>query len=129
MLGTIPIILIVGSFLGFLAGLGIGGGSLLILWLTFALDMDPGIVRSINLIFFIPTAVIACIFRWRNGSLKIRPILPAVFSGCAAAILFSFLSAYMEMALLQKLFGMLLIFTGLRELFQKQKRPSSRSPG
>lgn len=125
MLDTIPVTLCISTFVGLLSGLGIGGGSLLILWLTLVLDMDAGIVRSINLLFFIPAAVISCFFRWRQGSVQFRQILPPILSGCTAALLFSFLSATIKISLLKKLFGMLLIFTGLRELFQKQKRPSS----
>ena len=125
MLESIPVILLVGTLLGFLSGLGIGGGSLLILWLTLVLDMDPGIARAINLLFFIPSAVIACIFRWRQGSLQPARILPAILSGCTAALLFSFLSASLDITLLKKLFGILLVFTGFRELFYKQKKPSS----
>ena len=40
--------LLVGTVLGFLTGLGIGGGSLLILWLTIVLGMDQQTARSIN---------------------------------------------------------------------------------
>ena len=34
MLESLPFVLFISSALGFLAGLGVGGGSLLILWLT-----------------------------------------------------------------------------------------------
>ena len=34
MLESLPVAVIIGTVLGFLSGLGIGGGSLLILWLT-----------------------------------------------------------------------------------------------
>ena len=44
--------LVVGLVLGFLAGLGIGGGSLLILWLTLFANTGPQTARAINLMFF-----------------------------------------------------------------------------
>lgn len=125
MLESTPVILMISTILGFLSGLGIGGGSLLILWLTVVLDMDPATARTINLLFFIPSAVIACFFRRCRGTLRFRPLLPAILSGCTAALLFSFLSAALNVTLLKKLFGILLIFTGLHQLFQKQKKPSS----
>ena len=68
MLESLPIILIVGTVLGFLSGLGIGGGSLLILWLTMVLHTDPLVSRSINLLFFIPSALVACALRIRQGN-------------------------------------------------------------
>ena len=85
MLESLPVMLLVGTGLGFLTGLGIGGGSLLILWLTMVLNVDPLTARSINLLFFIPSAVIACIFRLKQGKLSLRPILPAIIAGCIAA--------------------------------------------
>ena len=121
-LSSIPINLIVGTALGFLSGLGIGGGSLLILWLTLVLNMDPGTARRINLLFFIPSALISGLLRWRNDGLRWKLILAAAAAGCASALLFSLLGKKMDTALLRKLFGFLLIAAGLRELFYRPKK-------
>lgn len=120
MLDSLPVILIVGTTLGFLTGLGIGGGSLLILWLTMVLDMDPAAARGINLLFFIPSAVIACLFRWKQGKLQWKPVLPAIAAGCAAAAVFTWLSTVLDVELLKKLFGLVLLAAGARELFYKK---------
>ncbi len=48
----------VAAILGFLAGLGVGGGSLLIIWLTMVVQSDQQEARLINLMFFIPSALI-----------------------------------------------------------------------
>lgn len=116
MLESLPVILVIGTVLGFLSGIGIGGGSLLILWLTFALHMDHSTARGINLLFFIPSALIACIFRWKQGCIRWKKILPAMLGGCIAAFAFSWLGSHMNLAILKKLFGLLLVFTGIREL-------------
>lgn len=121
MLESFPVILIVGTLLGFLSGLGIGGGSLLIIWLTVILGMDHTSARSINLLFFLPSALIACIFRWKQGAIRWKKILPAMVSGCIAAALFSWLGGMFQIELLKKLFGGLLILTGLRELFYRPR--------
>ena len=121
MLTSYPVMLLVGTVLGFLAGLGIGGGSLLILWLTMVLDMEPLTARSINLLFFLPAALIACLFRKKQGQLKVKTVLPAILAGCVAAGAFSFIGMGLDTSLLKKLFGGLLIITGLRELTYKRK--------
>ena len=121
MLDSLPVILIVGTVLGFLSGLGIGGGSLLIIWLTVALHADPMTARSINLLFFIPSALAACFIRFRRDKLQLHHVLPAALSGCIAAALFSVLAAKVDTALLKKLFGGLLIAAGLRELFYRPR--------
>ena len=125
MLASTPVILLIGTFLGFLSGLGIGGGSLLILWLTLVLDMDQHTARAINLLFFIPSALAVNIFRWKQGSLNLQTIIPAVISGCIAALWFSLIAAELELTLLKKMLGILLLVTGFRELFYKSKRPPS----
>lgn len=122
MLESLPVVLIVGAVLGFLAGIGVGGGSLLILWLTIVLETEHDIARGINLLFFIPSALIACLFRWKQGSLNLKNVLPAIFSGCIAAAIFSMLSGKIDMGLLRKLFGVLLLVTGLRELFYRPRK-------
>ena len=67
MLDTFPVALIVGAALGYLAGLGVGGGSLLILWLTLVLHTPGQEARLINLMFFITAAGSVSIFRWKQG--------------------------------------------------------------
>lgn len=122
MLESFPIAVLAGILLGFLSGLGIGGGSLLMLWLTLVLGMDHASARGINLLFFVPSALIACLFRWKQGALQWKQILPAIIAGCAAAAGFSWLSMYLDTPVIKKLFGILLIATGLRELFYRPRK-------
>jgi uncharacterized membrane protein YfcA len=122
MLERLPVSLIAGGALGFLSGIGVGGGSLLILWLTMVLHMPHSAARGINLLFFLPAAVICACFRCRQGKIPFRKILPAIISGCIAAAVFSYLSTLIDVTALQKLFGGLLILTGLREVVYKKKK-------
>lgn len=122
MLECFPVALAVGTALGFLSGLGTGGGSLLILWLTMVLHMDAAMARSINLLFYLPAAAVACLFRWKQGKLDWKSVLPAILAGCAAAGIFSYWVNNLDLPLLQKLFGGLLIFIGLRELFYRRRK-------
>ena len=111
-----------GTLFGFLAGIGVGGGSLLVLWLTVVLQMEHAAARSINLLFFLPSALIACAFRLRQGNLKIKPLLPAILTGCISAGIFSIISSMLDVLVLKKLFGVVLLFTGLRELFYRPRK-------
>ena len=122
MLDSVPVIIAVSIALGFLAGIGVGGGSLLILWLTLVLGMEHPQARLINLLFFLPSALIASFFRWKQGKLDIRKVLPAIIAGCAAAGICSFFSARLDMEVLKKLFGGLLLITGIRELMYKPQK-------
>lgn len=121
MLNSVPVCVIVGIVTGFLAAIGVGGGSILILWLTIVLQTPPEIARSINLLFFLPTAAIACICRIKQGTLQLRNSLPAILAGCFAALLFGSVAPLINTALLKKGFGVLLLFAGLRELLYRPR--------
>ena len=121
MLNSFPFALGVGTILGFLAGLGVGGGSLLIIWLTLVLGMEQSVARSINLMFFLPAAAISSLFRWRQGALKFRKIIPGMISGCLSAALFSIISKDISPGILDKAFGILLLMTGVRELLYRPR--------
>ena len=121
MLTSFPILLAVGIVLGFLAGIGVGGGSLLILWLTLILQVPYEQARFLNLLFFLPAALISSVFRWKQGTLPLKQALPGILAGCAIAILCAWVSRYFDTTFLKKGFGVLLLFTGIRELFYKPK--------
>ena len=116
------ITLLVGTTLGFLTGLGVGGGSLLMVWLTAVLGMDPLTARSINLLFYLPGAAIAILFRTRQGKIQWRNVLPPALAGCLAAAVCSRLSTAVDNSWLQKLFGVTLIIAGVREVLWRPKR-------
>ena len=112
----------VATVLGFLAGLGVGGGSLLMLWLTFVAGIDYPQARIINLLFFLPSALIATLFHRKQGSVSIKKIQPAIFSGCILAALFSLIGTHIDTAILKKCFGGLLLVTGIRELLYRPRK-------
>ena len=122
MLESFPVALLAGMILGCLAGMGVGGGSLMILWLTVIVGMDAQIARMINLLFFLPTAIFSTFLRWKSGTLPFRKVFPAMICGSAAAILLSLVSRKVDAAHLQKLLGLLLVVTGIRELFYRPRK-------
>lgn len=115
---TLPVAII----LGFLAGLGVGGGSLLMLWLTVVVGAEYPQARAINLLFFLPGALIATLFHCKQGRLDIKKLLPAIVLGCASAALFSLIGNRINTEFLKKCFGGLLLLTGLRELFYRPRK-------
>ena len=107
---------IVGAVLGFLSGLGVGGGSLLLLWMTLVLGADPEMARVMNLMFFLPCAIIATAFRWRQSRPDWRITLTAAAAGLLGALLGNCLSPILPRELLRKAFGVLFLMTGVREI-------------
>lgn len=112
----------VAAVFGFLAGMGVGGGSLLMLWLTTIMHMEYADARTINLVFFLPTALISTLFHHKQGSVNIRKILPGIICACIGAALLTIIGKQMDTGILKRLFGGVLIVTGLRELFYRPRK-------
>ena len=115
------IFLLIATLLGFLAGMGVGGGSLLLLWLTQVAMLEQTQARIINLLFFLPAALVATSFQAKSRSIDLKTSVTAAVTGCGAALLGTLLSRNMDMALLKKLLGGLLILTGVREIFYRPR--------
>jgi uncharacterized membrane protein YfcA len=113
--------LIMGTALGFLSGLGVGGGSLLMLWLTAVAGADHSHARIMNLMFFVPCALIATWFRWRKSRPDGPVALSAVLGGLAGAVLGNLLHARLELSLLRKALGGLFLICGIKELFYRRR--------
>ena len=122
MLTSLPVMIIVGTALGFLTGLGIGGGSLLMVWLTAVLGMPTLTARGINLLFYLPGAIIAICFRKKQGRIQWRNVLPPAIAGCAAAAVCSRFSTAVDNSIFRTIFGVILIAAGVRELFWSPKQ-------
>ena len=114
--------LLIGILLGFLAGMGVGGGSLLLLWLTQVVMLEQTQARILNLLFFLPAAAVATLFRTKQQKIHKKTAVSAILTGCSSALLFSLLSRVMDVALLQKLLGGLLILTGIREICYRPRK-------
>lgn len=118
-------------FAGFVSGalgaLGLGGGSVLILYLTLFAGMEQAQAQGINLVFFVPCALLAVVLYARKGLIA-RPLwLPAALFGLAGALLGSWLSGIFSSDVLQKLFGVLLLLFGVKEVFHRKRASDSDS--
>ena len=107
-----------GLILGILSGLGLGGGSLLVIWLTLGKSMEGSIAREISLLFFFPASLISIFLQ--RGKHREHSLLPAQISGAAAALGFSFLARVWDPGHFQKAMGILLIFLGIGQVFHRR---------
>ena len=112
---------------GFLAGacgsMGLGGGSVLIIYLTVFAGVRQLSAQGINLIFFLPTAALAVLIYSKKGIIKWKYILPIMLFGVVGTVFSSFLVGFLKAKLIKKLFGAVIVFYGVYELiFSKREK-------
>ena len=112
---------IVAVLIGIMAGLGIGGGGLLVIYLTLVLGIDQLNAQGINLCFFIFCAAASLPVHFKKRNIDIRQVLVLSIGGISTSVAGVYLSQMISTALLQKLFGALLLISGLISLFKKNK--------
>ncbi len=107
---------------GIFASMGLGGGMVLIVYLTVFAGFSQLVAQGINLVFFIPIAIISPVLHTKNKLVEWKKAVPAVLWGTAAVIISAWLANRIEQSLLSKAFGIFLILMGLKELFFKSEK-------
>lgn len=112
--------LIIGFLGGLAASMGLGGGFVLLVYLTAFAGFGQLQAQGTNLVFFLPIALISVIIHSKNKLVewKVLPIM-AIF-GAAGVAAGSFLAGMLDEGILRKLFSGLLILVGIRELFHRK---------
>lgn len=108
---------IVGFLTGVLASMGLGGGFILVVWLTLFAEVEQKAAQGINVLFFLPIAFIALILHLKNHLVNKELVKKMLLGGILGAIVGTIGSNLIANDLLRKLFALFLIAFGLRELF------------
>lgn len=113
--------IIAGFLSGLVGAMGLGGGSFLILYLTLLKDTPQLKAQGINLIFFVPCALISIILCSKNKLVKWDIVVWVAIGGILGVVCGCFLVSYIHPHLLSKIFGGFLILFGAIQLFSKDK--------
>ena len=114
-----PISLLAGAVTGVLSGFGIGGGTLLLIYMTAFAGVPQNLAQGVNLLYFLPTAATALPAHIKNGYIDRQTVWPAVLAGLAGTALAAWAATGLDVELLHRCFGGFLIVVGLRELFSR----------
>lgn len=117
--------LLIGFLAGLIASMGLGGGFVMIIYLTVFSQCPQLEAQGANLLFFLPIALLSMFLHTRSGLIDWRRIPFAAAAGIVGALIGTFLGAALDESLLRKLFAALLLITGLRELFHARKNRES----
>ena len=113
--------LAVGAATGVLSGFGVGGGTLLLVYMTAFAGLDQRLAQGINLLYFLPAGLLALPAHVKNGYIEKKALLPAIGAGLVCGALWAWAATAMDVGLLKKCFGGFLIPVGLMGLLGKEK--------
>ncbi len=109
-----------GILSGIIGAMGMGGGAVLLIYLTAFTDTEQIYAQGINLVFFVPTAVVAIIIHAKNGFIRYKLLIPLITSGLPGVALGGFLRDHLPHEYLGKGFGVLLIIMALKEFLSRK---------
>lgn len=116
--------IIAGAAAGLVGGMGLGGGTVLLIYLNLFTQNSQLTAQGINLIFFVPVGLTAVIIYAIKKQIKPKVLLFALPFGVAGSLLGSYITSLFNENLLRGAFAVFLIFLGLKELFVKApKKP------
>ena len=99
------------------AALGMGGGTILILLLGIFTELKQHIIQGSNLIFFIPTSIVAIIMNVKNKTINYKNALVIIISGIIGAVIGCEISFNIENKKLKKIFGIFLLCIAIFEIY------------
>lgn len=107
---------IAGAFGGVLGGMGMGGGTVLIPLLTLFCNVSQHTAQALNLISFIPMAIVALIIHFKNNLVNFDHILIIIVSGVLTCVLGCYVARAMNGELLKRFFGGFLIILSVWQI-------------
>jgi len=121
-MADIVIPILAGGLAGTLSGFGIGGGTLLMLYLTAVAGMDQQPAAGINLLYFLCCVPAALTGHIRHKLVQWPGLWIAVAAGMAAAAGGALLANIIPADWIRRGFGGLLLVIGGRELMAKKEK-------
>jgi len=121
--------IVLGVACGIITGMGIGGGTLLIPALTMFFGVSQLSAQSINLMYYIPTGIVALIIHIKSKSIKREGLWVLILFGVACAVVGALLAAKIEEDILRRIFGGFLLIMGLNELRGKVREDTCETGG
>jgi len=107
---------LVGFAAGTICGMGIGGGAILIPALTLIFGMAQQNAQHINLLYFIPTALLAVRVHKKNGNIEKQGLLPLILWGLLGALVGALIAIKIDANYLRKGFAVFLLVMALYEI-------------
>ncbi len=118
---------VLGFLTGVIASMGLGGGFILMIWLTMFADVSQRDAQGINVLFFLPIALISVIIHLRSGLIDKWLVLRCAIGGVLGTVAGAAASDIIPNELLRTLYALFLLGFGLKELFGGKAKPDRKT--
>jgi uncharacterized membrane protein YfcA len=105
-----------------LSGLGVGSGGLLVIWLTEICGTAPVQARGLNLLFFVFSATSALLFHLKRRKINLKLAMFLASFALLGTFAGTFVGKAITPILLKKIFGIMLVSSGIYTLFGKKDK-------
>ena len=116
---VLPIIF--GIISGIVTGLGMGGGTILILLISLFMNVEQHIAQAINLVFFIPTSISAIIINMREKNIDYKLAGVVIICGIIGAVIGAIISQNISSNNLRKYFAAFILLIAIYEIYKLYK--------
>lgn len=107
----------IGVISGIASGIGMGGGIILILFLTIFCGINQYTAQAANLVFYIPTAIVSIIVNIKNKNIDIKLGTVIGIFGIIGAIIGAKIATSINVDILKKFFGIFLAIIAINEIY------------
>lgn len=121
MVPSLPVTLIAAFAAAILSGMGIGSAGLFVLYLTLVAGYTQPEAQAINLLFFLVSAGAALLLHLRQRRIPRRMVLSLIACAIPGALAGSFLVRVLDASIIRRLFGGMLVITGLPGLWARRR--------
>ena len=113
--------IIAGIIGGIVAGMGMGGGTLTIPILTIFLKYEQLSAQGVNLVAFLPMAVVALVIHIKNKLVDFKNTWLLVVAGGVFSLIGSLAANHISNDILKKLFALFLIGLGIWQFIELKR--------
>ena len=116
----IILLVLTGLISGVLGGMGMDGGTILIPILTIFFDVEQKQAQAINLVAFIPMAIVSLIIHIKNKRVRKEGILWIIIPAAALSFAGSFAAQAIDGEILKRIFGGFLLLLSVAQFFSEE---------
>ena len=111
-----------GLFSGLIGAMGLGGGTVLMMYLALFTKTPQLTAQGINLLFFLPIGLLAVTRYAQKQTIRWKTVLPIAAGGLLGAVPGIFSATVFGGGVTAKIFGGFLIVLGIKEIVCKRKK-------